>query len=413
MIRHINRVVLPIIPCNAGMSDGSQMRVLHVISAMDPVWGGPINALIGLAEAQHDAGLQVAIATTWIQSDSPAAVEKLASKGIEIARIGPAKGKMRRHRQIIPQLQRLIAASDVVHIHALYEDIQHQAARIARQLNVPYLFRPCGMLTPWSLARHRLRKWMYMLLRLRHDLNHAAALNFTTQAECDAAAPLNLRVPNIIEPLGVDLCEFANLPPRGSFRNRYPQLAGKRIVLFLGRIHPGKGLELLIPAFAQAQIPDAMLVIVGPDLQNFQATVESTIRQHNIVDRVIFTGMLRGPDRIAALADADLFALPSYHENFGISVIEALAAGVPVIISDEVNVCREIAAAQVGAVVPTKIEPLAIELKRWISDDALRAAAAARAKPFVQEHYNWANIARRWVDHYVALAHQSPARAGS
>src|SRR5262249_15680957 len=151
------------------------------------------------------------------------------------------------------------------------------------------------------------------------------------------------------EPNGINLEEFEQLPPRGTYRNRCPQLAGKRMIVFLGRVHPGKGLELLVPAFAQANITDAMLVIVGPDSENFQGGVEETFRRHNISQRVIFTGMLRGADRIAALADADLFALPSFHENFGIAVIEALAAGVPVIVSDEVNVCREIAAAQVGA----------------------------------------------------------------
>src|SRR2546423_13869801 len=121
------------------------MRVLHVISAMDPMWGGPVNALIGLAEAQHNAGLEVGIATTWGQGDSPATVEKLRSNGIEIARIGPARTNMRRHRQIVPELQRLIRAVDVVHIHGLFEEIQHQAARVSRLAGVPYLFRPCGM----------------------------------------------------------------------------------------------------------------------------------------------------------------------------------------------------------------------------------------------------------------------------
>src|SRR5207249_11878424 len=105
----------------------------------------------------------------------------------------------------------------------------------------------CGMLTPWSLNQHKLKKQLYMLFRLRNDLNHAAALNFTTQSESDSAAPLNLRAASLVVPLGVDLGEFASLPPRGSFRQRYPQLAGKQIVLFLGRVHPGKGLELLVP----------------------------------------------------------------------------------------------------------------------------------------------------------------------
>jgi glycosyltransferase involved in cell wall biosynthesis len=121
--------------------------------------------------------------------------------------------------------------------------------------------------------------------------------------------------------------------------------------------------------------------------------------------------MLKGADRIAALADADLFALPSFHENFGIAVIEALAAGIPVIISDEVGVCREIELAQVGAIVPTQVDPLAAEMKRWLTDDSLRQSAAARARPFVEERFDWVRIAQRWRERYAALASGAPQPA--
>ena len=175
--------------------------------------------------------------------------------------------------------------------------------------------------------------------------------------------------------------------------------------MFLGRIHPGKGLELLVPAFAQVSRNHAVrLVIVGPDSEDFRNKVEADIAERGLRDRILFTGMLRGPDRIAALRDADLFALPSFHENFGLVVVEALACGVPAIVSDEVNVCREIAEARVGAVVPTKVEPLAAELSRWLSDASLRRDAAARARQFVWERYDWDQIAAEWARQYAALA---------
>src|SRR4029077_8210169 len=128
-----------------------------------------------------------------------------------------------------------IANADVVHIHALYEEVQHQAARIAREHGKPYIFRACGMLTPWSLNQSRLRKKLYMIWRLRSDLNRAAAMNYTTQMERDASAPVGLNPSSIVEPNGVDLHEFEQLPPRGTFRAKHPQLASRRIVLFLGR----------------------------------------------------------------------------------------------------------------------------------------------------------------------------------
>jgi glycosyltransferase involved in cell wall biosynthesis len=146
-----------------------------------------------------------------------------------------------------------------------------------------------------------------------------------------------------------------------------------------------------------------VLVIAGPDEGGYRATVEALGRRHGLGDRIVFTGMLQGLDRIAALADADLFVLPSYQENFGNSVVEALAAGTPVLISDQVNIHGQITAAEVGGVVPAEAGPLARELARWLDDPELRSRAAARAPAFVRERYDWRSIAGRWVGHYRRL----------
>jgi glycosyltransferase involved in cell wall biosynthesis len=298
-----------------------------------------------------------------------------------------------------------------VHIHALWEEIQHQAARIANNRGVPYLFTPHGMLDPWSLAQSRVKKQLYMLWRLNRDLNRAAAIHLTSDAERDHVQRIVARSKLFVEPLGVDLSEFESLPARGTFRQRYPQLAGRKLVTFLGRIHREKGLELLVPAIAQLRRArpelDVALVIVGPDSQGYRATVEKLIADEGDTlrdDRVLFTGMLQGADRVAALVDSDLFALPSFHENFGLSVIEALACRVPVVISDEVNIHQEIARARVGGVTSCAVEPLVIELERWLSDEALCAAASERARPFVWERYDWNKIAANWVGHYRSLS---------
>ncbi len=124
------------------------------------------------------------------------------------------------------------------------------------------------------------------------------------------------------------------------------------------------------------------------------------VSECNLDHRVIFTGMLRGADRLIALADADLFVLPSYQENFGVVVIEALAAGTPVVISDQVNIHPQVSRAQMGGVVPTEIEPLAAEIDRWLADEAMRSGAAERGRAFVQERYAWDKIAQRWVQCY-------------
>ncbi len=153
------------------------------------------------------------------------------------------------------------------------------------------------------------------------------------------------------------------------------------MLLFLSRIHYKKGLDLLIPAIAKLKHQDATLVIVGPDDAGYGQEMQRLAAEKNVQDRVIFAGTLYGGERLPALVDAELFVLPSYQENFGIAVVEALAAGTPVVISDQVNIHREISAAGVGGVVPTQIDALAAELDRWLGDEALRRAAAERALP--------------------------------
>jgi glycosyltransferase involved in cell wall biosynthesis len=220
---------------------------------------------------------------------------------------------------------------------------------------------------------------------------------------------LTQRPATVVAPLGLDAREFDELPDKGRFRERYPQIGGRPIVLFLGRVHYGKGLELLAPAVARMRHSDAVLVIAGPDAGGYSGTINALVPQ--AAERLIYTGMLGGRDKLAALVDADLLALPSYHENFGLVVIEALAAGTPVVVSDQVNLHPEITAAGVGGVVPLDVDALARELDRWLDDDAMRHAAGAKGRAFVRERYDWDAIARHWIGHYERICGSGVAAA--
>lgn len=377
------------------------MRVLHIISGLDPQNGGPTAALIGLARAQASVGLDVTVMATWTIGDGLPVAEALRKDGIKVETIGPAKGKLSRHPDLAAAVDRQVETAEVVHVHAMWEEIQHRAARSARRRGVSYVIRPCGMLSPWSLNQSKWVKKVFLALRVRRNLEGAAALHFTTADERDAS--LKLSPPAIVEPNGVELREFAELPPKRAFRARYPQIGDRKLIVFLGRLHPGKGMEHLVPALAKCGDREAVLVAVGPDSENFRATLEAMVARHGLNDRVIFAGLLRGTDKVAALADADLFCLPSDHENFGVAIVEALAAGTPAIVSDHVGIWREIVAAGVGAAVKQDAEVLAAELSRWLGDDAMRRTAAQKARPFVWENYDWLKIARRWGDHYERL----------
>ena len=392
----------------SGNQEQKQLRVLHVISSLDPRAGGTVACLMGWVSALARAGVNVDLASTWSKGDDQSNVQYLQRAGVNVHLIGPAVPRVLSWHKDIPSiLTPLIEAADVVHIHALWEEIQYQAARIAQRIGKPYVITPHGMLDPWSLSQGRLKKRAYLAVRLQRNLDRAAAVHYTCQEERDLAARLGIAAPALVETLGLELSEFETLPEKGSFRLEYPQLGNRPIILFLARLHPKKGADLLIKAFALAfpDSPDApALVLAGPDSEGHRAELEQLAEVHHVSGRVVFTGMLRGRNRIAAMADADLFALTSHQENFGIAVVESLAAGTPVLISDQVNIHREITRGGVGVTVPLDIPTIANELRLWMADGGPRVAAAAQARKWAWDHCNWDTIAQSWIGHYRRLS---------
>ena len=348
--------------------------------------------------------MRVSIVTGWEPTQDQATIESTRRQGIIVEVIGPVSGPLGRCRDMNALVRRGICSADVVHIHGLWEEILHQAAVAARERAIPYLIVPHGMLDPWSLAQSRWKKRLYMRWRLRKNLNEAAALHYITTGERDLAARLRLKPPAIVEGIGLDWREFEVLPPRGSFRRLHPGIGTRPMLLYLSRLHYKKGLDFLVPAFGQLRNREAVLVIAGPDFDGYRAVVEQKVAEAKVADRVIFTGILRGAERVAAMADADLFVLPSRQENFGVVVAESLAAGTPVIISDRVNLHPEIAAAEVGAVIPLDRDALTATLDQWLADDELRRTAADRARPFARARFDWGRIAAQWSEHYRRLA---------
>jgi glycosyltransferase involved in cell wall biosynthesis len=169
-----------------------------------------------------------------------------------------------------------------------------------------------------------------------------------------------------ISPLGVETPPTASAEVRDKFFERYPQLRNKRVLLFLGRLHPKKGCDILIDAFAQIADDSVALLLAGPDQVGWQAELQRRAEQLKVSTRVIFPGMLQGEMKRAALAATDAFVLPSHQENFGMAVVEALAAGLPVLISNRINIWREIDQDRAGYVEPDDFSGTARLLQRWI-----------------------------------------------
>ena len=290
-------------------------------------------------------------------------------------------------------LSREIPRVDLVHLHSLYLFHDLIVGRVCRKNNVPYILRPHGTLDPYIHARHRWRKRLMELSFQNSVTRGAAALHFTTDEEMRLAEPYSCGTRGIVVPNGIEAKEYAVLPPRGTFRRQHPEIGERPVVLFFGRLNFKKGLDVLTAAFADVarEHPDAHLVIVGPD-GGLRAKTEAWIENYGLSSRTLFTGMLTGADKLAVLADSDLFVLPSYSENFGIAVVEAMACGLPGLISDRVNIGREVASAGAGVVARPERDAFAREMAQLIGSPDRLAAMGAEGRRLAVSKFDWGQV---------------------
>jgi glycosyltransferase involved in cell wall biosynthesis len=391
------------------------MRVLHAIWSLSPTEGGPPIALAGFAAAQARAGHIVSVAATWVDGEPPLLADGLRSGGVAVHMVGPCRGRQRRHPELASTLARLVAGADVVHLHGVWDHVQHVAARAARERGVPYVVTPHGMLERYCLAQKWLKKRLYLAWRLARDLRGAAAIHFTSRQEADATGPRAADQVDVVEPWGLDWHEFEPLPARGEFRRRHAIGDTRPVLLFLGRVVPKKGPDVLLQSVVQTRNADALLVIAGPISESYRAVLGQVIGRHKLQDRVLFTGMLHGRERVEALVDADLFVLPSWQENFGIAVAEALAAGTAVVISDRVALSALVRSADVGGVAPPEPVAIARHIDDWLERSRSDPSVSSHARAVARTHFDWQSIARRWSDHYAGMLRlpRPPAAAAS
>ena len=270
-------------------------------------------------------------------------------------------------------LARDLPGFDLLHLHSLYLFHDWAAGNLAMRIAKPYLVRPHGSLDPYIFRRHRLKKAIFDLWFQNRVLAGASAIHYTAKRRCIWPSPTSHGAPGVVIPNGIDPADYAQLPPQGTFRARHPEIGDRQILLFLSRINFKKGLDILAGAVGRLKRDDVHLVIAGPD-GGYLAETRRFVAEAGIAARTTFTGMLTGQDKLAAFADAALFVLPSYSENFGIAVVEAMACGVPVLISDKVNIWREVVADGAGHAAPCD----AARLCRRNRGDAGRSGSAGR-----------------------------------
>lgn len=412
------------------------MRVLHVIPSVSEHSGGPGQAIIPMCRSLQEQGTEVMIVTT---DHDMASSSSFQVAGTVSADAGDSDSSLRtqhsltrnskfeiRDYQGVPTiffplqwgesfkysrplatwLDTNVNKFDVVHIHAVFNHACLAAGAACRKHRIPYIVRPLGTLDPWSMKQKPLRKFLFWQLAGKRMLKSAAAVHYTARAEQTAAEEsLGVNHGRVI-PLGVE----TNLPERTHVdevvSDKLPSLSGHPYVLVLSRLHPKKGLDIFVDAFlslvGKREYEGWRLVLAGEGPNEYVQALKQKVSTNRAEEIVLFPGWVEGSEKDAFLRGAALLALPSYQENFGLCVMEALACGVPVLVSPHVNLANEIEAAGAGWIAAVDKQDIEIVLAEALGceDELSRRGTAGKT---LSLEFSYERVAARLNEMYSAV----------
>lgn len=387
------------------------MRILHTIQSADPRFGGPIEGIHQLTAASANLTRHEVVSLDDPSSD-------FLGKGVaEVHALGPG-GILGYSPRLVPWLQRNARRYDAVIIHGLWRYSSFGTWRGLRGLGVPFLSFPHGMLDPWFKERYPIKHikkllfWHWTECRVLRD---SRAVIFTCDEErlrARASFP-NYRCREEVAVLGIHSPPPQSEQQKELFLSRFPHLRGRRILLFLSRIHPKKGCDLLIDAFAAAHNHPSSphLVIAGPDQTSWAKELRVLADAKGMAEHVTWTGMLEGDLKWGAYRSADAFILPSHQENFGIVVAEALSCGLPVLLSDRVQIWREIDSAGAGFIESDDLGGTQRLIRRWLDlREPERDALSKHARACFENRFRIESYARR-IDEILQTHCTAPGAA--
>ncbi|MFA6008078.1 MAG: glycosyltransferase, partial [Candidatus Shapirobacteria bacterium] len=354
------------------------MKILHIVPTYFPAtrYGGPIQSVHDLNKGLIGLGHQVTVFTTNVDGDKDLLVpvgKPQFLDGVEVwyfpAIFRPWFYSSAMRRALIEKTKEF----DLVHITSVFLAVSTLGAHYARKFNKPYIISPRGSLMVKPLKKSGLKKKIYLNLIERRNLSGASAIHFTTELEkaeyLAAKLPLKdfVAVPNFLEPVN-------KFPEKGVFKTKLGLRPEDKIILSLGRLNWKKGFDTLIPAFAEVVkiISAAKLIIVGGDEGGYKENIQILISKFQLKDKVIFTGELRGEEKLLAYQDAEIFVLPSYAENFAMTVLEAAQCGLPSVVTPAVGLAEEIKKFGAGLVVEKTPTAFAAAIKDLLGDESTR-----------------------------------------
>ena len=364
------------------------------------IYGGPSRSIPALCEGLAELGYEVTVFTT--NANGRDSLDLMANKplyknGVRVTYYHrDLKGSYFYSRSLARACHDHIPEFDIVYVSSNWGFPFLPACRVARQSGVPYVVTPRTSFMRGTWKGKRIKKGIYHYIFERTLINHASAIHYTTQLEVRESSWLRLLPPYFVVPNPVSLDEFKHPPDRGKFRKKWGIMPNDEIVLFLGRIEPRKGLDILLPAFSGVAVhfPNAKLILAGPEEDEYRRVLQHMAEQLGIDDRIIFTEYLDSPERLEALRDADVFALTSYSENFGMAVVESMAAGTPVVVSDRVGVADVVEKTNAGLVTSLDIEDVVRSLKFLLQDREERVLCGKNGKAAAKQYFSPAQVAR-------------------
>ncbi len=388
------------------------MKVLHVIPSISPLRGGPSKAVIEMVLALNDIGVTTEIATTNDngRDELNVPLEQLSEfNGVPVRffkRFSPAIHSIREFAysgQYRNWINKNIHNYDIIHVHAIFSFVSSYTMYLARKRDVKYVVRPIGQLEEWSLKQSKLRKSVFLSLFEKENVENAAAIHFTADSELKQATKalpkLTSQAANgqhaLVIPLGIKL-PTPEANARSAIVKRYGLASDKRILLYLSRIHPKKGLELLFSALANLKQEKYQLLIAGDGEDSYLEKLQRLTMDLGIGQCCQFIGFKTNELKQELLQGADLYVLTSHSENFGIAVLESLAAGTPTLVSKGVALSALISEQDLGYVCDLTVEDVQHQLEYCLSEknNAELIALGAKSRQYVEQHYRWGAIAR-------------------
>lgn len=384
------------------VSGSKSINVVHASASISLLGAGVSEAIRGLCRY----GQNVGIVPTVVSFGDPDRREEYAPLPEATVYLAPFSRPRilkvsKEYENVLQGLNRV----DIVHAHGLWMLNGLYARRYARKSMLPFILSPHGMLEPWSLQRSRWKKTVAAHLYENENIHSANCLHAASEQEAQNIRTAGFKNPIAVIPFGQEIRGTADIELLNHFRSRFPQLVEQKIILFLSRLHPKKGLDRLILAWSELfpAYPEWHLLIAGSDEGSYRRVVEKLIQEKGIDGRTTLAGPLYGKDKDSAFAAADLFVLPSHSENFGIVVAEALAAECPVITTKGAP-WQKISEYGCGWWIEVGVDPLRKALVEGLSlSDGERSSMGERGRKLILSQYSWNVAAQSFKEVYFWL----------